>query len=131
MSDYNGILIYDEITDGHISLTTRELLTAGRKLGDQLGQPLNALLIGKDTDGTTDEIISFGADHVYTIEGGPHSDDGGGVRDTGQVPQRVSRASDQDGGHLAEARQRRKTKGHPAEGTRRRSRWVSLTRQSL
>ena len=74
MSDYNGILIYDEITDGRISLTTRELLTAGRKLGDQLGQPLNALLIGKAIEGATDEIIALGADHVYTTESGPHNE---------------------------------------------------------
>jgi electron transfer flavoprotein alpha subunit len=74
MSDYNGILIYDEIIDGHISLTTRELVTAGRKLGDQLGQQLNALLIGKAINGVTDEIISLGADSVYTIESGPHNE---------------------------------------------------------
>jgi electron transfer flavoprotein alpha subunit len=74
MSDYNGILIYDEITDGHISLTTRELLTAGRKLGDQLGQPVNGLLIGKVFDGAADETISQGADHVYTIESGQYTE---------------------------------------------------------
>ena len=74
MSDYNGILIYDEITNGHTSLTTRELLTAGKKLGDQLGQPVNALLIGKAIDGATDEAISLGADKVYTIESGHYNE---------------------------------------------------------
>ncbi len=72
MSDYNRVLIYDEITDGHISLTTRELLTAGRKLADKFNQPLSALLIGKGTEGSTNDVISLGADHVYTIESSPY-----------------------------------------------------------
>lgn len=72
MSDNKGILIYDEIINGHISLTTRELLAAGGKLGDAIKQPLSALLIGKGIEGTTNEIISLGADHVYTIESSPY-----------------------------------------------------------
>ena len=72
MSDYNGILIYDEITDGHIGLTTRELLAAGRKLADAFKQPLSALLIGKGAEEGANEIISLGADHVYTVEKSPH-----------------------------------------------------------
>lgn len=74
MSDYNGVLIYDEIVDGHISLTTKELLTAGRKLGDQIGQSLNALLIGKTVDVAAEEIISLGADNVYTIESSQYAE---------------------------------------------------------
>jgi electron transfer flavoprotein alpha subunit len=72
MSDYQGILIYDEIADGRIGLTTRELLAAGRKLADELQQPLSAVLIGKGTESCAGEVISLGADHVYTIENSPH-----------------------------------------------------------
>jgi len=69
MAEYNGILICGEVVDGKIAAITRELLSVGRKLGNSLGQPLNALLIGKNIEEEAKEVIALGADKVYIIDG--------------------------------------------------------------
>jgi electron transfer flavoprotein alpha subunit len=61
-----GVLIGDEVQQGKLSLTTKELLAAGRKLADELGQPLAALLIGEVDEAAAREAVSLGADRVYT-----------------------------------------------------------------
>ncbi len=63
-----GILICAETIDGRISTTTRELLNAGRKLADKMNRPLGALLVGKNIREAAGEIISLGADTVYTVD---------------------------------------------------------------
>ena len=71
MADYRGVLVCGELVDGKISSTTRELLAAGRKLSNDLGQPLSALIIGDKIEDQAKEIITLGADQVY-IAGGPN-----------------------------------------------------------
>jgi electron transfer flavoprotein alpha subunit len=78
MVDYQGILVCGEVVDGKVTTTTKELLNIGRKLGDNLNQPLSTLLIGKDIKETAGDVITLGADEVYTVDGSllaePHPD---------------------------------------------------------
>jgi electron transfer flavoprotein alpha subunit len=71
MANYQGILICGEVVDGEITTVTKELLTSGRRLSDDLGQPLSTLLIGKDVQETAKEVIALGADKVYTVDSSP------------------------------------------------------------
>ena len=69
MSDYQGVLILAELEEGASSApVTRELLGIGRKLADELGEPLAALVLGDRLDGVGQELISYGADKVYLAE---------------------------------------------------------------
>jgi electron transfer flavoprotein alpha subunit len=69
MADYSGILVCGELVDGKISSTTRELLTAGRKLSNDLGQSLSNIIIGDNIQDKANEIITLGADRVYIAKG--------------------------------------------------------------
>jgi electron transfer flavoprotein alpha subunit len=78
MADYQGILICGEVVDGEITTVTKELLNIGRRLSDDLSQPLSTLLIGKDIQKAAEEVISLGADKVYIVDSSssaePHPD---------------------------------------------------------
>jgi len=63
-----GILVCGEVADGEITTTTRELLSLGRKLSDDLHQLLTLLMIGKNLQEAAKEAIFFGADKVYTVD---------------------------------------------------------------
>jgi electron transfer flavoprotein alpha subunit len=69
-----GILMCSETADGKIADTTKELITAGRKLCDDLGQHLNLLLIGSNPRNEAEEAISLGVDRVCTAEGSPFTE---------------------------------------------------------
>ncbi len=68
MSEYKGVMIYGEVTDGKLAAITTELLGCGRKLADDLGQELSAVLIGSGISSLVQEAIAFGADKVYVID---------------------------------------------------------------
>ena len=48
MAEYKGVLILGEVEDKAISTTTCELLGIGRKLADDLGEELSALILGSE-----------------------------------------------------------------------------------
>ena len=68
MSEYKGVMVYGEVTNGKLSAITTELLGCGRKLSDDLGQELCAVLVGSGISGLAQEAIAFGADKVYVID---------------------------------------------------------------
>ncbi len=68
MSEYKGVMIYGEITEGKLSAIATELLGYGRKLADDLGQELSAVLVGSDISSLAQEAITFGADKVYVVD---------------------------------------------------------------
>ena len=61
-------MILGEVTEGNLSSISTELLGCGRKLADELGQELSALLIGSAVRGCAQEAIAYGADRVYVVE---------------------------------------------------------------
>jgi electron transfer flavoprotein alpha subunit len=68
MTEYKGILVYGEVSDGKLAAITAELLGCGRKLADDLGQELNTMLIGSQVKDLAQEVITLGADKVYVID---------------------------------------------------------------
>lgn len=67
MAEYKGVLIVGEVEDKATSITTRELLGVGRKLADELGEELSALILGNELDNIGREAIAFGSDKVYIV----------------------------------------------------------------
>lgn len=74
MAEHRGILILGEISEGNLTTTTAELLNTGRRLADELKEPLNILLIGENLQETVQSAISLGADVAYLIEGPPFAE---------------------------------------------------------
>ena len=68
MADNKGVMILAEVADGKLAAIGAELLGAGRKLADDLGEELSALLIGSEVSGLAQEAIASGADKVYVVD---------------------------------------------------------------
>ena len=65
--DQNGVLVVGEITDGQLSVTTREVLAAGRGVADQLGCKLAIGLLGVDVQAPAEDAFRYGVDKVYAV----------------------------------------------------------------
>ncbi|MDD3652977.1 MAG: electron transfer flavoprotein subunit alpha/FixB family protein [Desulfotomaculaceae bacterium] len=63
-----GIFVFAEVKDGKIKNVAYELLTASRKVADQTGEELAAVLFGKDVAGLVDSLGEYGADKVYVAD---------------------------------------------------------------
>lgn len=74
-SEYKGVWIFAEQSRGKIASVAYELLGIGRKLANELGCELSAILFGPSTE--TEELIKWGADKVYHVnsEDYTHLDD--------------------------------------------------------
>lgn len=68
MTDYRGVLVLAETQDKGITSVTKELLGIGRKLADELGEELGALLIGSGMDAASREVAAWGIDTVYVAD---------------------------------------------------------------
>ena len=68
MSEYKGVMIYAEVAEGKLMAISTELLGCGRKLADDLGEELCAVLAGSDVSSLAPEIIASGADKVYVVD---------------------------------------------------------------
>jgi len=68
MAEYKGVMTFCEATEGKLASSATELLGCGRKLADDLGQELCAVLAGSGISGLAQEAIAFGADKVYVVD---------------------------------------------------------------
>ncbi|MBI4331824.1 MAG: electron transfer flavoprotein subunit alpha/FixB family protein [Chloroflexi bacterium] len=68
MAEPKGVLILGEIVNGGLSPITGELLGCGRKLANQLGEPLSAALLGAGLGETAKSAVALGADTVYATD---------------------------------------------------------------
>jgi len=68
MADYKGVMVYGEVSEGKLAAITTEILGCGRRLADELGQELSAVLVGSGIGDLTQEAIAFGADKVYVVD---------------------------------------------------------------
>ena len=68
MAEYKGVMTFCEATEGKLASSATELLGCGRKLADDLGQELCAMLAGSGISGLAQEAIAFGADKVYVVD---------------------------------------------------------------
>jgi len=62
-----GVLVLGDVSDGELGLTAREVLAAGRKVADDLGEGLSIGLFGESLEGPSQQAISHGADKVYSV----------------------------------------------------------------
>lgn len=65
---YRGVWVFAEQRDGKLEEITLELLGEGKKLADQLGVELSAVLIGNEISELAQQVISYGAQNVYVTE---------------------------------------------------------------
>lgn len=68
LSAYRDVWIFTEQKNGQIQSITYELLGEGRKLANQLGMQLCAVLLGHQIEPRTAELIQRGADRVYLVD---------------------------------------------------------------
>jgi len=68
MSDYQGVMAYCESCDGKLTAIATEALGIGKKLAQDLGTPLSAMLLGSGTTAIAKEAIAFGADKVFVVD---------------------------------------------------------------
>ena len=68
MSDHQNIWVTAESNNGKLSSRMTELLGAGRKIADQLGEKVCCVLITNESGDSANEAIAFGADIVYVYQ---------------------------------------------------------------
>lgn len=64
-SSYKNVWVIAEQRQGKITPVVIELLGEGRKIADDIGVELCAILLGHNVDNLADELIKFGANKVY------------------------------------------------------------------
>ena len=67
MVEAQGILVIGELAGGQLGGSSQELLAAGRRLADELGQELAIGLFGDTVEGASQQAIAQGADKVYLV----------------------------------------------------------------
>jgi electron transfer flavoprotein alpha subunit len=67
MAEAKGVLVLGDVANSGLSLTSQELLAAGRKVANDLGEELGIGLLGGSLEGPSQEAISYGADKVYAV----------------------------------------------------------------
>jgi electron transfer flavoprotein alpha subunit len=65
-----GIWIVAEQREGELRKISYELVSEGRRLADQLGQPLTALLLGSNIKEKASDLGKYGADKVIVADDG-------------------------------------------------------------
>jgi electron transfer flavoprotein alpha subunit len=68
ISEYANVAVFIEQHDGTIAGVSYEMLGEGRKLADQLGEKLFAVLPGYEMQKQAEEIIKYGADKVFYFD---------------------------------------------------------------
>ena len=79
----NNVFVYCEIEGTLVQEVSQELLTKGRKLANELGVELHAIVAGTDIKGKVEEqILPYGVDKLFVFDGeglfpytsAPHTD---------------------------------------------------------
>lgn len=68
MANYQNVGVFCEGKDGKLSALSTEGLGIGRKLADDLGQSLVAIVVGKGVADLAKEAVRYGADKVYVVD---------------------------------------------------------------
>jgi electron transfer flavoprotein alpha subunit len=68
LAAYKDVWVFAEQTDGHVESITYELLGEGRKLADDLGMKLCAVLLGSQVQEQARKLIERGADYVHLVD---------------------------------------------------------------
>lgn len=65
---YKGVWVFAEQRGGKLANVTLELLGEGRKLADELKEPLVAVILGKEIGPLAKRLIAHGADKVFLAD---------------------------------------------------------------
>ncbi|QXM05222.1 electron transfer flavoprotein subunit alpha [Crassaminicella indica] len=68
LSAYKNVWVFAEQRQGKIMPVVIELLGEGRKLADEIGTELCAIVVGNNIEGLSKELIAYGADKVYVAQ---------------------------------------------------------------
>lgn len=68
LTAYKNVWVFAEQRQGEIMPVAIELLGEGRKLANEIGVELCAVLLGDKVEGLASELVKFGADKVYLAE---------------------------------------------------------------
>ena len=68
LTQYQGVWIYIEQSDGQVHPVSWELLGKGRELADALDCELAAMVLGENVDGVVIQAGHYGADKAYVID---------------------------------------------------------------
>lgn len=63
-----GIWVFIEQSNGQIRKVSLEVLSQGRKIADQIGEPLVAVIAGEGIANLAKEAAEYGADQVYLLD---------------------------------------------------------------
>lgn len=69
ITQYENVAIFIEQHNGEVAGVSYEMLGEGRKLADQLGQKLFAVVLGYEMQKQVEDLIKFGADKVFYFDG--------------------------------------------------------------
>ena len=64
----NNVFVYCEIEGTNVADVSLELLTKGRKLANQLGCGLEAIVAGSGLEGVEKQVLPFGVDKVHVFD---------------------------------------------------------------
>ena len=64
IEDYSGVWVFAEQRGGELLNVSLELLGEGKKIANELGTDLTAILLGKDIDHLAENLVKYGADNV-------------------------------------------------------------------
>ena len=67
MNDLSYILVVGEWSDDGLSVTTGELIAAGRQLSNDCGIPVAVVVLGSAPESVSQQAIAIGADEVYLL----------------------------------------------------------------
>ncbi len=68
MAENKGVMVLGETKEGKLASISTELLGGGRKLADDLGEELAAVLVGSGVGNLAQEAVAYGADKVYVVD---------------------------------------------------------------
>lgn len=68
ISAYKDVWVFAEQRENKLMPVVIELLGEGKKLADEVGNKLCAILLGSDVDALANELVSYGADKVYVCD---------------------------------------------------------------
>jgi electron transfer flavoprotein alpha subunit len=68
MPEYKGVSVFCEVRSGKLLPISTEGLGIGKKLANDLGRELSAILVGSGIADMAKEAIDYGADQVYVVD---------------------------------------------------------------
>jgi electron transfer flavoprotein alpha subunit len=68
MADYKGIAVFCEVKEGKLATISTEGLGIGKKLAEDSGQELYAIVVGSGVADAAKEAIAYGADKAYVVD---------------------------------------------------------------